>query len=241
MQRVCLAELRTTNKVIVSTVLAKALQHLQVKGPAADRTLLSLTKFVVDLGAGHMVDELCEFHSQEVNPNELSVTHTLFEESVKQVGPTKCPILKMRLLTLAYNGTGAVAKVRPSPDVCDFVKLADVRSLCSKAGETDKIETWLRTMRIKHEPVLKSWLPGLKARKVLRELEQAGLRAVLGKAATLTFKEAAKTKATKGDFCSEKMLSIEQGWLRWVEVSEKPPATSTWTFLPAAAAEDAMY
>ena len=40
----------------------------------------SLVKFVVGIGAGPFVEELCDFHSLHVNPNELSMSHTVYEE-----------------------------------------------------------------------------------------------------------------------------------------------------------------
>ena len=66
-QRICRKEAElvgSTRKIVFSTVLAKAMQFLQVKTPTT--TLLALAKWVVDLGAGKLVDEVCEFHSAEV-------------------------------------------------------------------------------------------------------------------------------------------------------------------------------
>jgi hypothetical protein len=40
----------------------------------------ALVKFVVGIGAGVFVDEVCDFHSVYVNPNELSMSHIMFEE-----------------------------------------------------------------------------------------------------------------------------------------------------------------
>ena len=70
--------------LVFSNVLAKTMAHLQIKTP--NRTLLSLAKYVVDLGAGQFVDEYCDFHSAEINPAELTLTHTLFEEVQKSLG-----------------------------------------------------------------------------------------------------------------------------------------------------------
>ena len=83
-QRVCLKELETSKSVVLSTVLAKAMAHLQVR--AASATMLSLAKFVVELGAGAFIDELCEFHSSEINPGELTLPHGVFDEVTKSVG-----------------------------------------------------------------------------------------------------------------------------------------------------------
>ena len=235
LQRVCLEEMRIGTKVMVSTVMAKALKHMQVADDAGDhRSLIALTKFVTDLGAGHMVDELCEFHSQEVNPATLTVSHTLFDEVVKQLGANKFPILKVCLLTLAYNPVGSIPKVRPNPNVADFIKTADIRTLGGGPKTCEQLETWLRTIRITHEPVLKSWLPPIRARQIVRELEQAGLRVALGKATTSTFKEAGKvTKLTKAEYSDVRMGSIETAWKRWVEATEKPPDNSPWEYHPA--------
>ena len=88
-QRVCLKEMDTAKSVVLSTVLAKAMAHLQV--PVVSSTMLSLAKFVVDLGAGVMVDEVCEFHSSEINPGDLTLPHVVFDEVTKSVGKQAGP------------------------------------------------------------------------------------------------------------------------------------------------------
>ena len=40
----------------------------------------ALVRFVTGIGGGDLVLEICNFHSMHVNPNELSMSHTFFEE-----------------------------------------------------------------------------------------------------------------------------------------------------------------
>ena len=54
-------------------------QH--IKRFACVSQVASLVRFVMGIGAGHFVDELCNFHALNVNPNDLSMSHTVFEEA----------------------------------------------------------------------------------------------------------------------------------------------------------------
>jgi hypothetical protein len=44
------------------------------------QVIAGLVRFVLDMGAEMYVDELCSFHSSSINPNELSMGHTYYEE-----------------------------------------------------------------------------------------------------------------------------------------------------------------
>jgi len=44
-----------------------------------------MVKFAMGMGQGGYVTELCEFHSSNVNPNELSMPHGFFEEDAVMV------------------------------------------------------------------------------------------------------------------------------------------------------------
>jgi len=45
-----------------------------------------LVKFVLEMGADLYIDELCSWHSGKVNPCDLSMSHTYYEEVSESPG-----------------------------------------------------------------------------------------------------------------------------------------------------------
>jgi len=74
LQRISRAEMDAAGAagvVSLSQVLAKFSAQSQLK--IAQQATLDLARCVIDFGSGHYVDRICTFHSQHINPNELSV------------------------------------------------------------------------------------------------------------------------------------------------------------------------
>ena len=237
LQRACAMERQTAGKVVLATVLAKVIASMPLKVP--HQTLLSLAKFVNGLGEGPMIDELCEFHSNEVNPQNHCVNHTVFEECHRTI-PADCPIAKVCIMTVAYNTTGAISKVRPQADVCDFVKLADLRALESRKPELEIVESFLRTMRVKYTPILGDFLSPKQCRASLRVLEEATVRALLNKASSGSVKEKSKKKekGTKNEITKARLEALECSWKHYIENTDNPPTSSRWEFMVADAGSE---
>ena len=90
--------------------------------------VVSLVKFVADVGAGEFIDELCHYHSSCINPNELSVCHSLFEEVVKHI-PKRFVLTRIGLIKVAYNGDLVQARMRPQPDISKVIVVNDLANL----------------------------------------------------------------------------------------------------------------
>ena len=79
---------------------------------------LDLARCVIDFSAGEHIDELCSYHSQYINPNELTVPPCLFGTATTCL-KTTFPNVKLAILIEAYSPEGAIQKTRPVPYVCD--------------------------------------------------------------------------------------------------------------------------
>ena len=77
-QRVCINEAKLSRQLVLATIVSKTMAVLQLKTSSAH--VLVYAKFVVHLGFGEFVDDICEHHSAEVNPNELTVPPSLYYE-----------------------------------------------------------------------------------------------------------------------------------------------------------------
>jgi len=112
LQRVAKKEIELAGKACVlslTTVLAKFTTQAQLR--LVQQSMLDLTRFVVDMRAGEEVDEICNFHSQHVNPNDLSVPSYLFGEATRNIKRT-CPKVKTAIIIEAYDSDHVVQKVR---------------------------------------------------------------------------------------------------------------------------------
>jgi len=124
----------------------------------------ALVRFVTGLGGGALVIEICNYHALHVNPNELSMSHTFFEEAFFIVEWFSMLCAQHGLTPLAYERRTCQAtetSVRPS------LKRAHVRlgvycivgihhkvgsffefaSKCAPAEATSKQGVWLYRFR----------------------------------------------------------------------------------------------
>ena len=118
LQRTCKKELSNSRMVVLANVVAKTMDQFKLKS----QVLLHLARWVCSQGPYEFVDALCHFHSTEENPNVLTVNPSLFGE-VAQLMPKPATNVELDLVTLAYNDKNKIAKVRPQPDVADFIKV----------------------------------------------------------------------------------------------------------------------
>ena len=103
---------------MLATVVAKAMHELNIKSQSS--VLLHLARWVTTQNLEAYVDRLVTFHSAEVNPNELAVNAAVYGEVA--LLPKDARDFKTDLIMLAYNPKGKIEKVRPQPDIADFIK-----------------------------------------------------------------------------------------------------------------------
>ena len=101
--------------IVLANVVAKTMDQFKLKSPS--QVLLYLAaRWVCSQGPYEFVDALTE-----VNPNGLTVKHSLFGE-VAQLMPKPATHVKLGLVTIAYNDKNKIAKVRRQPHIADFIK-----------------------------------------------------------------------------------------------------------------------
>ena len=64
--------------------------------------------------------------------------------------------LKLDIITMAYNDKAKIEKPRPQPDIAEFVKTADVKSLSSRPEEMALIDKHMQTIRLEAQKQLES-------------------------------------------------------------------------------------
>lgn len=230
-EKVCIKESETAKVVVLSTVVAKAMHEL---GPKTQSTsvMLHLARYVSVSGLEGEVKRLVDFHSAEVNPNELTVAATTFGEVAQQL-PKDAKTFKTDLMMLAYNAQGCIQKVRPQPDIADFIQVKDIKSLGGRQAEVMLVNGRLQKLYLNEQLQLDSFMPNSKARSILRTCSFQILRLMLNKGALPDFNPVAKA----GIMDKEKVDTIILQWKLWVQKSFNP--SSLWEFVsaPAVAAE----
>jgi hypothetical protein len=171
--------------VALATVVAKTMHELQIKTQSAQ--LLHLARYVTCQGAGRFIDMLSDFHSSEVNPNELTINASLLGD-VAQHMPKDFNHVKLDIVTLAYNPTRKIEKMRPQPDVADFVKGSDAKAMALRVAELSLVEETMKTVRGHEEEQLRSFMTNSKARMCVRLLGHQLLRTMMNKSSEFTTK-----------------------------------------------------
>ena len=141
--RVCPSEERASKSCTITSIVTAVMANSPVKLNSA--MVVGLVKFTADIGAAAYVDELAAFHSTMVNPNELSVSHTTFEECVRSIDK-KYVLTRLALIKTACTVDKCVPKTRPTPDQANFVVKADFHALGSQVDKLDMLEREFQTL-----------------------------------------------------------------------------------------------
>ena len=169
-------------------------------------------------GAGRWIDTLCDFHSASVNPNDITLPTTVYDAAAQSF-PKDCVNVRLDLITLAYNDTKKLEKIRPQPDVAEFIKPADVKVLSGRADEVKLIEKHMRNIREVDELMLRKHVPALAASAYVRDLGHQVLRLALGKGSSGVF----ATKVKGGAMTEARLDMVTHEWRLFVKDNAKLP------------------
>jgi hypothetical protein len=197
--------------LVVASVIAKTMGVLRVTVSA--RQLMILAKLCISLGCSAFVDEICEWHSLNVNPNELTIPLGMYENFDKLFAGSM-PIIKCVLFKLAFNKDVVQEKVRPNPDMSDFLKEAELKALSARTEELAMVEINLSTTRVQLRGCLATQFGSKKTSDVMHEFESAIMLTMMGKRAS-EIKWLSAEKNSK--MSEEKVASILKQWKLYVQ------------------------
>ena len=155
--------------------------------------------------------------------HRLTVPATLFGD-IAQLLPKTAVNLKLDLVTMAYDPKNCIQKVRPNPDIADFVKGSDVKALSARPGEVNLIEKTMSQIRLDELKQLESFMAPCKAATLVRELAHQIIRIAIGK----PMSDAFYTKKITGILDADKVQAIVRDWKLAVQKKHNPPAESQW-------------
>ena len=145
-------------KVPLGDLVASAAKRNPAKIPP--HSWLSLAKYYIGFlenGTVDLVEDLHEFHSENVDPKTLCVPISFFQTLASEEALKKCPQVRHYLAATQYT----VEKTRASgngPDISVFLEAAQLTSFCKKPDQVNELEKTIRDLKSKYLPILEKHL-----------------------------------------------------------------------------------
>ena len=120
------------------------------------KTMQVLTKVYIGFlenGVPELVQELVDFHSETVDPKELTVSTAWMEHLVTEEPLQKCPHTCVALWVCQYTHD-KVKSQSSGPAIANFLDSSNLSSLCKKPDVHENLEGHIRDLRAKCLPML---------------------------------------------------------------------------------------
>ena len=167
--------------VAVKDIIAKASRQA---APKQSQVLIEiLSKLYVSIlasGSSELVGELIEFHSQEVNPSEITVSGKYFENLCKQDIWQTLPFLRHYLILAQFTTEGSVAR-SVGPQLAWFLDVKSIDNLVKTKPDAKEAETLLKGFRERYLPALAPAMCASLAHIEVGHLAIAIVRTIFGK------------------------------------------------------------
>ena len=145
--------------------------------------LQNLSKFYIGFlenGVVCLVQKVVDYHSQTVDPQELSVSIAFFQLLVSEQALSKCPFTRLYLLLTQY--TPEKLRVQAGgPGVSQSLEGVLITRLCKKPETLRLLETKIKEIRAKYLPILEEKLSQCQARLELQVYLDLVIRCLLHK------------------------------------------------------------
>ena len=103
------------------------------------------------------MEDLVYFHSNAVDPKEVSVSTSLLHFLAMEQALTKCPYTRMHLVVSQYSNEKTKAQFG-GPGLSMFLGTNTILNLCKKTDLLQRLENQLRELKARDLPFLESKL-----------------------------------------------------------------------------------
>ena len=206
------------SKITQGDLLSAAQRRNPVK--LSLKTMQVLTKVYIGFlenGVPELVQELVDFHSEKVDPKELTVSTAWVEILVSEEALLKCPHTCVALWQCHYT-LDKVRSQSSGPSVAAFLEPANLLSLCRKTDLLKTIETQIRDLRAKYLPILEEALGDRQARLELAVYLDLIIRCLFSKPWPLLDP---KVTLPVGKFSQEKIWDLGVVWSKYLDCKHK--------------------
>ena len=203
-------------KVSLNDLVAKAQRRLPSK-PCAQtfRVLAKLYVGFIEDSAGHMVDDLVDFHASNVDPREVSLSNVYLCAIVNEDAFKKHPHLRLQLLRTQYSTEKVRSAAGGAPHGC-FIDCGQIQSIARKPVELFEIENTLKEAHDEYLGHLQRFLTPRAAKLELAVLQDLLIRCFLHKTWPLEFPM--KVKLPLGKICPDKVVDLCVLWAKTVDL-----------------------
>jgi hypothetical protein len=209
-QRVCNFELQLNSQVKLATIVAKITCNSLVK--LQPNTVGALSKFVMEMGSGEYIDQLANWHANNVNPQEISCS-TKFYEDVTTSVHKRFVLVRLGICIAQYNNDCVTERTRPLPDSCKFISGAELASIAKMPDVLDKTEKFLVETRTAVQPIMTKLSTPSTAMNFIHLFETQVVRFILNKPPHAGF------AGVVGKFDELKLLQVRINWLLHIQGS----------------------
>jgi hypothetical protein len=168
---------------------------------------------------GDYVNEFMDFFHNKVNPMEIAVSSSFFEEAAKTLAKT--PLTLLTTVQVAYDNTVVTEQVPPQPNTCRLVVPSDLASIKKAEGTLEMLERFMVANRQAFDKYLERRSDVADSRHgigaVVRPFEHACVRMAYAKPLTAPGEDWPFTKGINGRVTQEKLEKLQSQWLQWVE------------------------
>ena len=205
------------SKVTLANLVATTVRRNPAK--VSSNAMQHLSKFYIGFlenGVVGLVQEIVDFHSQLVDPQEISVSIAFFQFLVSEEARlSQCPYTRMYLLLTQY--TPEKVRVQAGgPGVCQFLETTVLLTgLCKKTETLNLLETKIKETRAKYLPILEQSLSQCEARLEIQVYIDLIIRCLLNKPWPPSLNP--KVTLPVGKFSVEKVESLAVPWARAVD------------------------
>ena len=190
------------------------------KNPAkvSAHTLTTLTKYYIghlENQTVHLLKELVDWHSVNVDPKELVVNPAFFVALVSEPELEKCPQFRHYALQTQYTSE----KVRHGangPSSSNFLEVTQIAGLCKKPDQLKSVENHIRDLRVKLVPILETIMGPAEARLEFSVYMDLIIRCLFNKAWPTTLE--LPLKLPVGRFCFMKCKDLGIHWAKLVDL-----------------------
>ena len=211
-------------KIQAQDIVASAQRRNPVK--VAESLWKTLAKWYISMledKAVDLISDLADFHSQRVDPREVTVSASFFLKILQEHALKKSPFLRHYLITLQYSkekvlsqGTGPAVGILLEPDL--------IESFCKKGDVVAQTEKTIETLRAKYLPILQEVFDMRVARLEMTVYIDLILRALFGKPWPANLVPPMSMAVGKPGLTDAKILSLGIHWAKVVDASH--PGTS---------------
>jgi len=126
-------------------------------------------------------------------------------------------LIKLNLILVNYSSESVHERIRPNPDICKLVSVAELASLSKETALLDEMETLFKDTRAAFEGPLINSTSSLRASNLIHDFEMQVTRMALGKKPLDVFDPDCAT----GKLTTEKLHTISDNWVKYLQNSLK--------------------